>query len=194
MMGSQHNGSNGFHQTNQNVVIHLTPNRSPMSNSSVSAAPSLSPTSTSVPGINEGDDVLLKDRKDGLVYLGIAVEIDEASGMCLVRFGDGAERWGRLGKEVKSLGQGDEIDEDDDIEDAPDETESALVSNETSRGLEKVNQGVKQSRGKRRPSLNSYQPVSKETPAHVLRARKELPYDFDSLLWDENHQRNDKER
>jgi hypothetical protein len=27
-----------------------------------------------------------------------------------------------------------------------------------------------------------------------LRARKELPYDFDSLLWDESHQRNDKER
>ena len=94
MMGSQHNGSNGFHQTNQNVVIHLTPNRSPTSNSSVSVAPS--PTSTSSPGINEGDDVLLKDRKDGLVYLGIAVEIDDASGMSLVRFGDGAERWGRL--------------------------------------------------------------------------------------------------
>ena len=53
---------------------------------------------------------------------------------------------------------------------------------------------VKESRPKRRSSTNSTQAVPKETPAHVLRARKELPYDFDSLLWDENHQRNDKER
>ena len=34
----------------------------------------------------------------------------------------------------------------------------------------------------------------KMPPDHVLQARKSLPYQFDSLLWDDNHQRNDKER
>ena len=195
MMALQKNGLNGFHQTNQNVVIHLTTNKSFTSTSSVPTASSHSPMSKRIPVIDEGSDVLLKNRNDGLIYLGIAVETDELSRMCLVRLGDGTEIWGRKEKEVKLLVQANDIDEDDDDnEDAPDETESALLSNETGRGLEKVNQGIKQSRGKRRPSLNSYQPVSKETPAHVLRARKELPYDFESLLWDENHQRNDKER
>ena len=28
----------------------------------------------------------------------------------------------------------------------------------------------------------------------VKAARKELPYEFDSLVWDENHTRNDRER
>ena len=36
--------------------------------------------------------------------------------------------------------------------------------------------------------------VNKKPPDHVLQARKSLPYQFDSLLWDDNHQRNDKER
>ena len=58
---------------------------------------SFSPSSSARPGINEGDDVLLKDKKDGLVLLGIAVEIDESSEMCLVRFGDGDEKWGNGG-------------------------------------------------------------------------------------------------
>ena len=53
---------------------------------------------------------------------------------------------------------------------------------------------VKESQPKRRSTSNLSHTVQKDTPAHVLRARKELPYDFDSLLWDENHQRNDKER
>ncbi len=30
-------------------------------------------------------------------------------------------------------------------------------------------------------------------PSHVADARKELPYDFDSLVWDSSHQRNESE-
>ena len=201
MMESQeHNGVNGFHESNRNVVIHLSPKKIPLCTPPASSPPSLSPSSSCRPGINEGDDVMLKDKNDGLVYLGIAVEIDESSGMCLVRFGDGDERWGRLGKEVKSLECADEFDqeeEEESLEGTPNGNQDDFVTSsfhsdsKQSKGLLKR---VKESQPKSRSSSNSSRTVPKDTPAHVLSARKELPYDFDSLLWDENHQRNDKER
>lgn len=40
------------------------------------------------------------------------------------------------------------------------------------------------------PVLTPYDDV----PYHVLKARKELPYDFDSLIWDANHERNIEEK
>ena len=121
MMALQKNRLNGFHQTNQTVVIHLTPNKS--STLTSSATSSFSPTSKIIPFIDEGSDVLLKNRNDGLVYLGIAVEIDELSSMCLVRLGDGTEIWGRKDKDVKPLVKAVHIGvDDDDNEDAPDET------------------------------------------------------------------------
>ena len=181
MMALQKNGLNGFHQTNQTVVIHLTPNKS--STLTSSAASSLSPTSKSIPFIDEGSDVLLKNRNDGLVYLGIAVEIDELSSMCLVRLGDGTEIWGRKEKEVKPLVQADDIEEDDDdIEDAPDETGLAMMISKKWRESAQANQGIKQSMGKRLTRSKSYQTVSKETPTRILREKKVLSYDYDSLL------------
>ena len=191
---------NGFHETQQNVIIHISSIKSTLSTPTISGSASLSPSSSGIPGFSEGDDVLLKDKNDGLVYLGIAVEIDETSGMCLVRFGDGGERWGRLGKEVKSLSMGDELDDDDEtLEVTPngiqeEETGPSPLQDTHISQLRTAKTLTKESRGKRRSSTNSFPRVPKETPAHVLRARKELPYDFDSLLWDENHQRNDKER
>ena len=198
MMESQQNGVNGFHHTSQNVVIHLSPNKTPISTPSASGPPSLSPCSMRTPSINEGDDVLLKDKKDGLVYLGIAVEIDEPSGMCLVRFADGGERWGRLGKEVKPLADGDEFEDEEteesytNVNQESDEKQHP-PPNKKFKELSSIKR-VKESRLKRRVSTDSAKNVPKSTPAHVLMARKELPYDFDSLLWDENHQRKDKER
>ena len=120
---------------------------------------------------------------DGLVYLGIAVEIDELSSMCLVRLGDGTEIWGRKEKEVKPLVQADDIEEDDDdIEDAPDETGFALTISKKRRESAQANQGIEESIGKRRTSSKSYQTVSKETPTRILRERKVLSYDDDSLI------------
>ena len=180
MMALQKNRLNGFHQTNQNVVIHLTTNKSFASTSSVPIASSLSPTSKRIP---EGSDVLLRNRNDGLIYLGIAVEIDELSRMCLVRLGDGTEIWGRKEKEVKLLVQADDIDEDDDDnEDAPDETGLALTISKKWKESAQANQEIKQSMGKRRRSSKSYQTVSKETPTRILREKKVLSYDYDSLL------------
>ena len=37
-------------------------------------------------------------------------------------------------------------------------------------------------------------PTPAEPSPQVLEARKELPYDFDALKWDANHQRNEQER
>ena len=35
----------------------------------------------------EGEDILVH-LEDGLIYLGVVVEVDEEQGQCLVRFGD----------------------------------------------------------------------------------------------------------
>ena len=51
----------------------------------------------------EGDDVLMKGG-DGLLYLGVVVEI-ESEEEILVRFGDGTEKWGR-GGDLRPLGGG----------------------------------------------------------------------------------------
>ena len=188
--------SNGF-RPNGSHAIYIE--RS-LSTPTTGLSCAVSPSSSVATGFREGDDVLLKDKNDGMVYLGIAVEIDDSSGMCLVRFGDGVEKWGRLGKEVKSLTHGDEPD---DSELPMDDSGSVIQEDDTCatrlNGIQRSETGsiknrTKESRGKKRPRANSLQILPKETPDHVLRARKELPYDFESLLWDENHQRNDKER
>ena len=202
MAAQQQNGTNGFHENQKNLIIHFSnTKRNQSTSSTISGSAPLSPSLSSVTGFSEGDDVLLKDKNDGLVYLGIAVEIDEPSGMCLVRFGDGAERWGRLGKEVKSLALADELDDDvDEITAHPtngiheEEPSPPSIPHVQSNKIRQTKNRSNESRGKRRSSVNSFPTITKETPAHVLRARKELPYDFESLLWDENHQRNDKER
>ena len=201
--------ANGFVDNNgfQTIGSHAVYAGSSISTPTTGVSCAVSPSSSIATALREGDDVLLKDKKDGLVYLGIAVEIDEDCGLCLVRFGDGVEKWGRLGKEVKSLSQADEPDDDE----LPLEDSASGIQEEencTSRlnGTQKsevgpVKRRSKESRSKKRSRANSPQVSPKifdllcqPMPAHVLRARKELPYDFDSLLWDENHQRNDKER
>ena len=40
----------------------------------------------------EGEDILVH-LEDGLIYLGVVVEVKEEQGQCLVHFGDGTERW-----------------------------------------------------------------------------------------------------
>ena len=189
-MTLNNNGLNRFHQTNQNVVIHLTPNKSSTSSVPIS---SCSPPSTRIPVIDEGSDVLLENRNDGFIYLGIAVEIDETSGMCLVRLGDGTEVWGRKEKEVNPLVQGDEIKEGgNNKEDALDETGLTLMVSKKEREPGLADLDIKQLIGKRRACSKSYQIKSKETPTRILRKSKVLSYDYDSLLGgeidkDDNH-------
>ena len=99
----------------------------------------------------------------------VEVELDSAS--CLIRFGDCTEKWSHFG-DIRRLG-----DEEPEVPEPEPEVKTPIPA------VPKFSS----------PLLS---PVTRIglVPDHVARARKELPYDFESLLWDENHQRNDKER
>ena len=108
-----------------------------------------------------------------MLYLGVVVEVELDSASCLVRFGDCTEKWSHFG-DLRRLG-------DDEPADPEPEPKTPVSNPLPLPAVPKFNGSVL-------PSETG------SVPDHVLRARKELPYDFDSLLWDENHQRNDKER
>ena len=62
--------------------------------SSTTTAPSTSLATDSAP-FTEGEETLVH-LEDGLIYLGVVVEVEEEQGQCLVRFGDCTERWSSL--------------------------------------------------------------------------------------------------
>ena len=62
--------------------------------SSPTTAPSTSLATDSAP-FTEGEETLVH-LEDGLIYLGVVVEVEEEQGQCLVRFGDCTERWSSL--------------------------------------------------------------------------------------------------
>ena len=51
----------------------------------------------------EGEDILVH-LEDGLIYLGVVVEVEEEQGQCLVHFGDGTERWSTF-NQLQRLGE-----------------------------------------------------------------------------------------
>ena len=113
---------------------------------------------------NEGEDVLMR-RADGLLYLGVLVEIDEEdpNEPALVRFGDGTEKRAKFG-DLRKLG-------------APAPTTPIPSSRPATPPP---------------PILTPFDGI--DLPFHVANARKELPYDFDNLIWDTNHERNIEEK
>lgn len=121
----------------------------------------------------EGEDVLLREQ-DGLLYLGVVVETDPDTNTCVVRFGDGQERRAQ-DTELRRLGTTGNCSPPPPPPPPP-PLPAVKIRPPTSPP----------------PILTPY--GLEDVPEHVTRARKELPYDFDSLLWDEAHQRNDKER
>ena len=119
--------------------------------------------------------MLLSLFQDGFHYLGVVVEVELDSASCLIRFGDCTEKWTHFG----------------DIRRLSDEEPASPEPQETTEMKTPLPLVPKFCASLLSPmSMSSVGLV----PEHVSRARKELPYDFDSLLWDENHQRNDKER
>ena len=75
------------------------------SESSTTTAPCISParTETGSTPFTEGEDILVH-LEDGLIYLGVVVEMEEEQGQCLVRFGDCTERWSSF-NELQRLGE-----------------------------------------------------------------------------------------
>ncbi|TRY72982.1 hypothetical protein TCAL_13306 [Tigriopus californicus] len=156
---------------------------------------------------SEGQDVLLSGPDDGLLYFGIVVETDEDTLQCLVRFGDGTERWSPF-YHLRRLGEPEEVIDltlADETEDCPDEEDTlgppklvpqVLPATLSSSPLpapppdhDEANDLLPLKKPRLRPK-NRPAPW----PAHVLDARKALPYDFDRLKWDQNHARNDDQR
>jgi len=107
---------------------------------------------------SEGEDVLWRGP-DGLLYLGVLVEIEDEDH--LVRFGDGSEKKAKVG-DLRRLGN---------------------IPNEVPRSAPPTPPP---------PILTPYDGM--DVPFHVLQARKELPYDFENLIWDSNHERNIEEK
>lgn len=129
-----------------------------------------STTSSDALAYAEGEDVLLRGP-DGLMYLGVVVEVEGASASCLVRFGDCTEKWAHFG-DLRRLGDAPSPDPQPGDAPLPPPPPAPLF----------------------KEAPRPYSSTGCALPDHILLARKELPYDFDSLLWDESHQRNDKER
>ena len=113
-----------------------------------------------------------------MLYLGVVVEVELETASCLVRFGDCTEKWSHFG-DLRRLG-----DEEPEAEPEPELIKTPVTT--ISFSLPAV--------PKFNGSALNHNCSNGTVPEHISRARKELPYDFDSLLWDENHQRNDKER
>ena len=131
----------------------------------------------------EGEDVLMRGS-DGLLYFGVLVEVEQFE--ALVRFGDGTEKTAKF-SDLRRLGSG-----------LPEEN---LTQNHHSDHLtspEPAKTTCYSSPSPRVPTppppiLSPYDD-EKRLPFHVLQARRELPYDFDSLIWDANHERNIEEK
>ena len=148
---------------------------------STSSTPLAHPDSTHQPysaPFTEGEDILVHDP-DGLIYFGILVEVDHDQGQCLVRFGDSTERWANF-YDLRRL----------------EEEESSLnVSDEAAGGkattIEQFHQELSRQLSRTWDHAN-IEETEKEIklPDHVIKARSQLSYDFDSLVWDAAHQIN----
>jgi hypothetical protein len=113
---------------------------------------------------SEGEDVLMRGS-DGLLYLGVLVEVEQNE--ALVRFGDGTEKTAKFG-DLRRLGSG-------------------LADNSAAAEVPRSRPPTPPP-----PVLTPYDGM--DVPYHVLKARRELPYDFESLIWDANHERNIEEK
>jgi len=116
----------------------------------------------------EGEDILVHDS-DGLIYFGIIVEVDHELGQCLVRFGDCTERWSFF-NDLKRMGDQDALEPPI----AP-----SLTTTQTNFKEEPFEE-------------EEIKPVI--LPDHVIKARSQLSYKYESLIWDSAHQHNNQEK
>jgi len=150
--------------------------------------PSLSSTSTSPPSalqdpdstitpysapFTEGEDILVH-LEDGLIYFGVVVEVEQEQGQCLVRFGDCTERWSSF-DELRRLGG---VSDD---ESTPPSTPAPAEPV----GIEALHAQLAE--------IETAWQEEVKLPVHVEEARRQLNYNWDSLEWDEAHQRNSVE-
>ena len=151
------------------------------STSCPSSCPPPAPDSTITPysaPFTEGEDILVH-LEDGLIYFGVVVEVEQEQGQCLVRFGDCTERWSSF-DELRRLGNDEE-----EAEPAVDPVPSPAPATPEPTGLIALHQQL--------AALETWRHESFKLPPHVEEARSQLSYIWDSLEWDEAHQRNSAE-
>jgi len=148
----------------------------------------------------EGEDILVHDQ-DGLIYFGIVVEVENDTGQCLVRFGDCTERWSSF-YELRRLGDPEcepevEVKEEAESPDhhlhlppPPEEGKSFIERLHIELNAEL---NVDDDEVKTEETCDDDDEFA-ELPHHVTEARSQLSYDFTSLVWDSNHQRNESEQ
>ena len=145
---------------------------------STSSTPLTHPDSTHQPysaPFTEGEDILVHDP-DGLIYFGVLVEVDQDQGQCLVRFGDSTERWANF-YDLRRL----------------EEEESSLnISDDASKVtvIEQFHQELSRQLTQTWHDANTETEKEIKLPDHVIKARGQLSYEFDSLVWDAAHQIN----
>lgn len=134
----------------------------------------------------EGEDVLMRGS-DGLMYFGVLVEVEQFE--ALVRFGDGTEKTAKF-SDLRRLGSGlpPENPPQNQSEQLISPTPAAVLPSPTP-----IYTPSPRAPTPPPPILSPYDD-EKRLPYHVLQARRELPYDFDSLIWDANHERNIEEK
>lgn len=152
-----------------------------------STTPLAHPDSTHQPysaPFTEGEDILVHDP-DGLIYFGIVVEVEEEQGQCLVRFGDCTERWSNF-YELRRLSETAECEElDQDTPNLSDDGSDCGVSPRKVNSIQQLHKELQNWEEEKQREVR--------LPQHVLDARSQLSYDWDSLVWDEAHERNQTE-
>jgi len=134
----------------------------------------------------EGEDVLMRGS-DGLMYFGVLVEVEQFE--ALVRFGDGTEKTAKF-SDLRRLGSGLPPDNLPQNQSEHAISPTPAVATPSPRPIYTPSPRAPTPPP---PILSPYDD-EKRLPYHVLQARRELPYDFDSLIWDANHERNIEEK
>jgi len=167
---------------------------------SISSSSAACPDSSVQPYLapfTEGEEILVQDSSDSRLYFGVVVEVDDDQGQCLVRFGDCTERWAQF-FELKRLG--------DPVPDTEADQEPVVLSDpiRSQETQERIGQPVSELEALHHQFSaeactwereQEYDKVPKTIviPSHVLEARAQLPYSWDSLTWDSAHLKNSQE-
>ena len=128
----------------------------------------------------EGEDILVHDP-DGLIYFGIVVEVDHDIDQCLVRFGDCTEKWANF-YDLRRL--------ESEEENSQNGVEEQVTSNCNPSKVTIIEQFHQElSKELIDPWPDGIEDVEAEIklPDHVIKARSQLSYDWDGLVWDEAH-------
>lgn len=143
----------------------------------------------------EGDEVLVNFPNE-YKYFGIIVDVESDDELCLVRYGDRTEKWSSF-SDVKKLFTLEQLINEEESSIETDTYHEDEVKPKVNGLLMRSRKSNSKHSPQDSPSSLHTPPVTPSdifVPEYVQEARASLPYNFDSLKWDENHLKNDQER